>query len=168
MENKTRRPRTDIEHTCDIPDYPRCPCRQRRKAEQRAEDRRKDPRYAKDENLWRLYKIRLIDYEAMREAQGYRCAICGTHEDDLPQSKAGRPRKDGTPPTPPMKLVVDHCHGSNKVRALLCHRCNVGLGWFETSAHLLEAFQAYLAGHSSQPTVQVVEASSAPAYPDDF
>jgi len=42
------------------------------------------------------------------------------------------------------KLAVDHCHDSGKIRGLLCHNCNRGLGLFKDSVHLLEASIKYL------------------------
>lgn len=44
---------------------------------------------------------------ALRESQGNRCAICGNDE----------------------RLVVDHDHTTGEVRELLCHGCNVTLGF---------------------------------------
>lgn len=29
------------------------------------------------------------------------------------------------------KLDIDHCHRSNVIRGMLCHSCNIGLGWLE-------------------------------------
>jgi hypothetical protein len=69
-------------------------------------------------------------YEAIRVAQGHRCAICSRHEDELPVPRTGRPRKDGSPSTPSVKLVVDHCYVTDRYRGLLCNNCNVGLGAF--------------------------------------
>ena len=43
------------------------------------------------------------------------CAICKTH-----QSKLGK------------TLEVDHDHDTGVIRGLLCHKCNVGLGYYET------------------------------------
>lgn len=53
-----------------------------------------------------------------------KCAICNTTTD---------------------KLVVDHCHKTNKVRGVLCNSCNLGLGKFKDSVKLLEAATLYLA-----------------------
>jgi hypothetical protein len=77
-----------------------------------------------------LYGITHQDYLDMLEAQNGRCKICGT---DTPGGK-------GT-------FHVDHCHNSNKVRGLLCHKCNVGLGHFNDNISLLSAAILYLNKH---------------------
>lgn len=59
--------------------------------------------------------------EALRVAAG-RCAIC-----------AGVRR-----------LVVDHDHVTGKVRGVICHECNVGLGWFRDDPVRLQAAIRYL------------------------
>lgn len=41
-------------------------------------------------------------------------------------------------------LVIDHCHKTGRVRGLLCHRCNLGLGWFESHQKMPERVAAYL------------------------
>lgn len=41
-------------------------------------------------------------------------------------------------------LVVDHCHETLRVRGMLCHRCNVALGWMSDSAERLRAAADYL------------------------
>lgn len=39
-------------------------------------------------------------------------------------------------------LCVDHCHITKKIRGLLCHRCNIGLGnFFDDPTILLNAVQ---------------------------
>ncbi len=45
------------------------------------------------------------------------------------------------------KLVVDHCHKSGKVRALLCDRCNRLLGVADDRIELLQAAIAFLGVH---------------------
>lgn len=42
------------------------------------------------------------------------------------------------------QLVIDHCHDTNKVRGLLCHKCNLGIGHFQDSPALLREAIKYL------------------------
>lgn len=94
-------------------------------------------------NLWRLYRITPEEVEALRVAQGGRCAVCGRHEDDVVQYVGGRPRLDGSR-AKPRGLVVDHCHRGGQVRALLCAPCNAGLGQFSDDAERLRAAADWL------------------------
>lgn len=77
-------------------------------------------------------------YQAMFDAQGGVCEICGN-----PEKKA---REDGTL----YPLSVDHCHktrngGESKgIRGLLCSACNIGLGKFDDEPDLLRKAAAYL------------------------
>jgi len=59
-------------------------------------------------------------YEALLEAQGGGCAICGAK----PKTR---------------RLHVDHDHATGKVRGLLCHRCNRALPTWVTIAWLHDA-----------------------------
>lgn len=65
---------------------------------------------------------------AMRDAQGDKCAICSQKMD---------------------KLFIDHCHVSGKVRSLLCHGCNSGLGMFRDSIPSLLRAANYILEHQS-------------------
>lgn len=65
-------------------------------------------------NLKVKYGITQNDYDAMKSSQDFKCAICGTHEDDLKRV-----------------LCVDHCHDTGRVRGLLCDTCNKFLGFYE-------------------------------------
>jgi hypothetical protein len=76
--------------------------------------------------LRKTYGLTLEDYEAMLEAQDYGCAICG--------GQGSR------------RLVVDHCHATERVRGLLCDKCNIGLGWFRDDPELMDRAIGYLAG----------------------
>jgi len=59
----------------------------------------------------------------MWEKQDFgKCAICGVRK----------------------KLVVDHDHRTEKVRGLLCYRCNIAVGYIESK--LLYEVLAYLQG----------------------
>jgi hypothetical protein len=44
-------------------------------------------------------------------------------------------------------LVVDHCHGSNELRGMLCHSCNVALGYLKESPRIAYAAAYYLDHH---------------------
>lgn len=73
----------------------------------------------------RKYGLTAKQRGALADAQEHRCAIC---------------REDRV-------LVVDHCHRSGKVRALLCDRCNRLLGVADDQIELLEAAIRFLEAH---------------------
>lgn len=107
--------------------------------------RRQDkPETVRRSNLWRLYKIREPEYDALVAAQGNRCAACGVHADDIDTSKiGGRPKADGTR-SPSFPLAVDHDHDTGRVRGLLCPGCNRGLGHFRDDPAALRGAADYL------------------------
>ena len=80
------------------------------------------------------YGLSIEDYNALLEAQGGLCAICGQAE----TMKRGGVTWD---------LSVDHDHDTGVVRGLLCIACNHGLGRFRDDPRLLEAAIAYLRRH---------------------
>ena len=73
--------------------------------------------------LKKTYGITQDQYEAMYLAQDGRCAICA-----------------GQYPV----LSVDHDHATTRIRKLLCHWCNAGLGSFQDNAEILAKASEYL------------------------
>jgi hypothetical protein len=74
-------------------------------------------------------------YEQMAERQDCRCAICGTHENQLVSSNGRR------------TLYVDHDHATGAIRELLCRYCNTLLGQAKESPTILRAAIDYLLKH---------------------
>jgi hypothetical protein len=72
------------------------------------------------QRLRRVYGITVEDYDAMLSAQNFSCFICKTTD----------PGAVGNRDSGRKVFAVDHCHESGKIRGLLCHRCNKGLGHF--------------------------------------
>lgn len=110
----------------------RSECRECENAKERGRhrykyDRDKDRSY----KLRRLYGVDTDDVQRFLIEQNGKCPICnGILDPD--GIRASRP-------------YVDHCHETGKVRGLLCHHCNTGLGYFKDSRERLEAAVAYLA-----------------------
>lgn len=52
-------------------------------------------------------------------------------------------------------LVVDHDHKTNKIRGILCNRCNKGLGLFRDNPDFLEYARIYLL--ASQDSAEAAE-----------
>lgn len=88
----------------------------------------------------RKYGMTPEQYDAMRESQQYKCAICGEHEEDAPKGKAK---------TSATALHIDHCHESGKVRALLCYNCNNMLGKAKDNEQTLLKAIEYLKEHKN-------------------
>lgn len=73
------------------------------------------------------YGITKEEYDSMLVNQDYKCAIC-----KIDRCTTGR------------SMSVDHCHKTNKIRGLLCHKCNLGLGHFKDNIELLLIAIEYL------------------------
>jgi hypothetical protein len=87
--------------------------------------------YARSSNLKRLHGITAAEYDAMHAAQGGLCAIC-----DQPETNKWR---GGV-----RMLAVDHDHATGRNRALLCHECNVTIGYLERNKGRLQDMLAYI------------------------
>ena len=94
--------------------------------ERRARERHPEKVYKS--NLQYNYGMTLDEYNALAAKQNFCCGICDSE-------KSGSKRCD--------KLFVDHCHDTEKVRGLLCMKCNMALGVFQ-SLELLDNAISYL------------------------
>jgi hypothetical protein len=119
-------------------------CREVRRESNRAHRERIGSAGTRAAHLWHKYHITPEDYDALREMQDHRCAICGTHEEDVITAPRGRSRLDGKPRAAACPLVVDHCHATGAVRGLLCAGCNSALGHFGDRIESLDAAIRYL------------------------
>lgn len=81
--------------------------------------------------ICRYHGLDIQSYEAMIKAQDNKCAVCGKTETRKFRGKD-------------MRLCVDHDHVTGKIRGLLCHDCNTGLGKFLDSPDLLTKAAIYL------------------------
>ena len=75
----------------------------------------------------RRYGISSHDVADIHSRQHGVCAICGEPPSDRYK-----------------KLHVDHCHETGRVRGLLCHECNHGLGKFKDDLDILASATSYL------------------------
>lgn len=66
------------------------------------------------------------ELEGMMRAAGDCCEICATPFSDT------------------VKHRIDHCHQTGMIRGLLCHSCNVGLGFFRDNPRALHSATIYL------------------------
>lgn len=75
------------------------------------------------------YNISVEDYDTMLRYQNGLCAICSMPSPDN------------------RRLSIDHDHSTGKVRALLCRKCNSGLGYFGDNLDVISKAAEYLKFH---------------------
>lgn len=83
------------------------------------------------DRLTKTYGISLEQYKAMVEEHDGKCGICGEEGFELVKGQR-------------LKLVIDHCHATGRVRGLLCHNCNRGIGLLQDSIDNIRAAIRYL------------------------
>jgi hypothetical protein len=101
---------------------------------------------ANNDAYWhRKHGMSRTEVDALRVAQGDRCAICGDRD---PQH-------------------LDHDHETGHVRQLLCQRCNHGRGLFRDDPYLLRVAAFYVEGHRQHQALTRLQesAGSAPGEP---
>jgi len=81
-------------------------------------------------SMKKRYNITYEQYEEMLEKQQHKCAICGSTDSQNVRTSG--------------RLFIDHCHTTNKVRGLLCSKCNHALGQFNDDVGLLTVAINYL------------------------
>jgi hypothetical protein len=102
-------------------------CRERYQKRDKAELRFKGWK----NKLKSLFNMTVEEYQMILEEQNNVCAICGEPEKIKKSDETQR-------------LSVDHDHKTGKVRGLLCHACNTGLGKFKDSTELMQKAIAYI------------------------
>ena len=103
------------------------------KVDRRANHRAYQKKYAKEnpdkvrsKELKRHYGITLDFYKGMLVSQGGLCKICSS------------------PPAEKRNLCVDHCHTTDKIRGLLCDKCNKAIGLLNDDPILFAKVIEYL------------------------
>lgn len=94
--------------------------------ERRREKKLADPNCFKADDL-KKYGLAVEDFNELFVEQDGKCAICGIHQSELKQS-----------------LGIDHCHKTNKIRGLLCNKCNRGIGYLGDDVENLRMAILYL------------------------
>jgi hypothetical protein len=97
-------------------------------ARRRRNGRNETPEARRRWTLKKLYGMTQADYDALLVSQDGKCAICQTD----------------SPGGPGNKFHVDHDHATGRVRGLLCHHCNTGLGNLYDDPVRLRAALRYL------------------------
>lgn len=89
--------------------------------------------------LKRYYGIDLAKYQKMLLEQNGVCGICKKPETSVVNGKI-------------KPLAVDHCHNSEKIRGLLCARCNQAIGLMNEDQGILASAIEYLQKHTITDT----------------
>ncbi len=95
-------------------------CRQKEQDKKRWLGLKVQEQSKRDRRIKRNYNLTPEQWNTIFISQEGKCAICGTHQENLKR-----------------KLVVDHDHITDRVRGLLCFRCNTLVGFLEKSRGIL-------------------------------
>lgn len=82
-------------------------------------------------NLRQVHGMDIDTYERMLAEQDGKCFLCGRTPEPGGRKAASR-------------LHVDHDHRTGRIRRLLCHVCNRGLGYLQDDPDLLRAAADYI------------------------
>ena len=88
--------------------------------------RQNNPKHKKIFDLRKKYNLSYEGWLQMWEVQDGKCAICGNSF------------------TKPSDAQVDHDHRTGKIRGLLCHKCNSGMGYFNDNPQIIIKVIKYL------------------------
>ena len=86
-----------------------------------------NPRAKRNTHLKSKFGITVKQFDEMLKQQNHCCAICMTTT----------PKGRGT-------FHVDHCHETGKIRGILCHDCNTGIGKLGDSLESIKKAVSYL------------------------
>lgn len=92
------------------------------------------PHLEKGRALRGSFGLSLEDYQRMHDAQGGRCAICDSPENETRNGKV-------------KMLAVDHCHETGKIRGLLCCPCNQAIGKLRDNSAIMRRAADYIDRH---------------------
>jgi len=81
----------------------------------------------------KVYGITEAEYIEMYKNQNGKCGVCGVPAIELDRS-----------------LAIDHCHSTDKVRGLLCSKCNKGIGLLGDNSVILEKALEYICGFENK------------------
>lgn len=90
----------------------------------------KDKESYKWRNIKNTYGLSKEDFFDILEEQNNKCKLCKNSFVSLGKND----------------LHIDHCHETNKIRGLLCMKCNVGLGMLGDNEEGLSKALAYVKG----------------------
>lgn len=92
-----------------------------------AKNRKRGKYTIKKKEWWlkNIYGLTQFDYDLLLKKQNYECALCNIK---LEINKSTH---------------IDHCHETNKIRGILCHSCNVGIGHFKHNSKVLQKAALY-------------------------
>jgi hypothetical protein len=82
----------------------------------------------REQRRLRTYGLTVASYQKLLLSQGGVCAVCCANLTALPKRH----------------VHIDHNHVTKKVRGILCHNCNLGLGHFKDAPYLLVLAASYL------------------------